>query len=315
VSSRLRSGLRSGSGSNLYIKILFNKMALVRINRKQDLVNLKKKIRNNLMNEYIGEQNLQQDVEKFYKPLIKPLEKIADEPVQNKSIQHEPVQHKPIQQVAIEQPPKLLSIEPNQPEILNIGNIAERYLKTGFKKDYDYAYGIQPSDTSSKFRLGRYDIDIDGNDLIIDGERYYGTVGLWELLTLKEPKNYKEEDEKNYEKIMLKTLPFLNERDLIKPSRGKKYTNFMKNFYKKYYQIRASESVDAIRRRSNSFTEGKGVNIVFLPSDSNELINRFRLLYGSLNAGNSGVFNEFQACTNELFKRDLLDEEDVLKLQ
>ena len=301
-------------------------MALIKINAKKDLINLKKKIKENLLNEYIGDQNIQQDVEKFYKPLITPLEKIAKPkksaiesgtdsiPAIESGIDSIPAIESGIDSIpAIESDTDSIpAIESTPHDVLNLGKVADKYLKSGFKKDYDYAYGIRPIDGSSKFKLGSHDVKIDGDDLEIEGEKYTGTPGLWELLTQKEPKDYTREDHKKYNEIMMTTKPFLNENGLIKPSRGVKYKNFIGPLYKKYNQKRAAEKVDNIRTRS--YATGSGIEVVFLPSDSNELIERHRLLFGSLSAGNNGVYNEFQACTNELLKRGFLNVEDVMKI-
>ena len=43
---------------------------------------------------------------------------------------------------------------------------------------------------------------------MVEGEEYEGTPGLWELIMSKEPKEYTDEDEENYARLMIKTKPF-----------------------------------------------------------------------------------------------------------
>jgi hypothetical protein len=56
-----------------------------------------------------------------------------------------------------------------------------------------------------------------------------------------------------------------------------------------------------------------GSGIVVIPSKINDIIKRHQILLGSFNSGNTGVFNELQAITHELFKHKLLNENDVKK--
>ncbi|CAF4940300.1 unnamed protein product, partial [Rotaria socialis] len=53
---------------------------------------------------------------------------------------------------------------------------------------------------------------------------------------------------------------------------------------------------------------GKGLHTIFLPSDRNELVKRHQILFLEMQAGNTGVSNEFQAITDQLIKYGLLDE-------
>ncbi|CAF4468903.1 unnamed protein product, partial [Rotaria magnacalcarata] len=53
---------------------------------------------------------------------------------------------------------------------------------------------------------------------------------------------------------------------------------------------------------------GKGLHTIFLPSDPNELVKRHQILFLEMQAGNTGVFNEFHAITDQLMKYGLLDE-------
>ena len=63
--------------------------------------------------------------------------------------------------------------------------------------------------------------------------------------------------------------------------------------------------------RADSDSDVAGSGIIVIPSSVNDIVARHHLLFSSLNAGNTGVFNELQALTHELFKRNLLNEHDV----
>ena len=52
-------------------------------------------------------------------------------------------------------------------------------------------------------RLGDAEFKTDGNDMTINGKRYKGTEGLWELVTMKKPRTgvYDGEDLKIIKKL------------------------------------------------------------------------------------------------------------------
>ena len=71
--------------------------------------------------------------------------------------------------------------------------------------------------------------------------------------------------------------------------------------------IRQTQS-DQEERRSSS--TGSGLTII-LPSDINELVDRHKLLFSELKAGNNGVFNEIQAINKVLLKKGFLSRKDI----
>ena len=56
-------------------------------------------------------------------------------------------------------------------------------------------------------KLRNEKVDLDVNDLIIGGEKYEGTRGLWELIVMNEPseQNYDVDDFRTYSEIMIRT--------------------------------------------------------------------------------------------------------------
>ena len=167
-------------------------MAYIDVKKKSDLVNLRKTIQKRFLDEKIGDQNIYKETAKFYKPLIEPLQKIAEKSVEKppQIIQNVPaIEASPQSQIpAIEQP------SASHDNMINLGSFSDKYLKMLTVKEFDHAYGIKPVEGSSTFRLGRKDVRIDGNNLIIDGKHYVGTEGVWKLLTLKDPGQTSPED-------------------------------------------------------------------------------------------------------------------------
>ena len=282
-------------------------MAYININRKQDLLNLKNKIQQQSFEEKLTDHRTYKDVEKLYKPLIEPLKKIVDETSETKTqlkqirnTARPTVENQP----ALEAPPEKLT--------LDFGPISTRYFQSQLNKNdplTDFTYGIKWE--GDKMKLGKKYIDIKSDDIFVDGEKYEGTQGFWDLITKTQPENYTEEDLNSYKALMLKTLPFLHDDGRVKANRGAKYKNIIKPLYSEHKKDSISKEVDKVRTvRRNSFS---GSGIKFLPSNSNDLIDRHRLLLASRQSGNSSIdiFNELQAINDELLKRGILKSEDV----
>ena len=114
---------------------------------------------------------------------------------------------------------------------MKFGNLSAHYLKTPllFKNKYDDAYGIKTIQDSHRFKIGREEVTIDGNDSIIGDKRFYGTAGLWKLLTLKDPGNVPFNDLEVYKEIIMKTKAFFQDgKDRVNSNSGSKYKKYYK---------------------------------------------------------------------------------------
>src|SRR5436190_8255971 len=89
--------------------------------------------------------------------------------------------------------------------IMTIGNIARGYLSHSLEKEQiaDHTYGLRYDNMA--YKIGNKIVEIKNNDIIIDDTPYKGTQGLWELITLKKPKEYTQNDLDTYKAILLQT--------------------------------------------------------------------------------------------------------------
>ena len=82
--------------------------------------------------------------------------------------------------------PAFPSIELPPEDIFQLGSTAVSSLKQFFTKEgADKTYGIY--DDKGKFYIGNKEAEIKDNNIIVDGEEYKGTPGLWELIVSKKP--------------------------------------------------------------------------------------------------------------------------------
>ena len=88
---------------------------------------------------------------------------------------------------------------------INIGRIADQYMRASHGKPGDHAFGLKDKD--GQFFLGNAEVGIDGNDLISCNKRYHGTPGLWDLIVMKKLADgfATEEDKDKYLDVIDKT--------------------------------------------------------------------------------------------------------------
>lgn len=168
----------------------------------------------------------------------------------------------------------------------------------GSEKDHDTVFGIRMEKDVPY--IGRLPVEIDNNDIIIEGDRYEGTPGLWELIQSKDPQdnNYTAKDFIEYAKILWATDAMKRDNDPSarhpKSNRGTKWAKIVKPIWE------------------NKSFQGSGT--VFLPQDPTALIDRLELLQASKQAGNTGVINELVSILDELLRRKIIKKSEYKKL-
>ena len=264
---------------------------------------LKKNIRDNLLSERTGEQQLQTELTKFYRPITETQKATAREITEGL---------KPIRE-GIEKLPQAITFPPTQPigetteeeeeEDELVGNIAIKYLRLD-DRIKDKTFGIRKID--GHHYIGDTHVIIHKNNIIINDEKFIGTPNLWNLIMLKDPpleEDYTEKDFKNYVKILLKTH-VLHQGDnpnnpYPKSSKGNKWNRLLSNIWE---------------NRGEFAKEFAGKGIVIMPSDPNALLERLDLLLASQEAGHTGVRNELVSICDELKRQGVLDAETYKKL-
>ena len=178
----------------------------------KEFLELKKNIRDNLLSERTGEQQLQTDLSKFYRPITEMQKATAREITEGL---------KPIRE-GIEKLPQSITFPPTQPlgeapeeeedeeeeeeeeddEDESVGEIARHYLNKQYR---DTTFGIRKE--KDHHYIGNKHVIVHDNDIIIakDVDRFKGTNGLWDLITLREPVDFDKEDKDEYERLMVKT--------------------------------------------------------------------------------------------------------------
>ena len=270
----------------------------------KEFLELKKKIRSNLLSERIGEQQLQTDLSKFYRPITETQKATTREITEGlkpirEGIEKLPEAIQPISKATEEGEEEEEEEKEKEEEDESVGKIAKDYLNMEIR---DKKFGIRKE--KGHHYIGKTHVIIKDNDIIIPetGEKLEGTAGLWELIMSKNPKNFTDMDYDNY-------------RYLITTSKVLHRGNNPKNPYPK--ASRSYKWLLLLRPiwfgwEPEKGYEGKGV--VVIPSDPNALLERLDLLLASQEAGHTGVKNELVSICDELKRQGVLDTNAYKKL-
>lgn len=253
--------------------------------KREQIVNeylqTKKNIQQSNLATKTGDLELARQTGKLFKPIVETQKEMI------KSIQPKAL------------PPPQLSIEgPTKEELKTYGPVAVEYLsKFAEKGSTDKTYGLYFD--SGRPKIGNANVEIKDNDLIINGKKYDGTQGLWELVVSKNPNAslYTDSDLDNYKDILINTNTMKqgNDPDSSNPKSGKssKWKNIVSPVWR-----------DLTGERRSARPE-----VVHLSSDPNTLIKDLDLLVAEYQAGNTGVANEGIATIDELRKQQIIDDE------
>ena len=240
---------------------------------KRDLIvkeylETKKNIRDNLLSERTGEQQLQTDLSKFVKPITETQKATARDIMEGL---------KPIKEgIETITFPAFPSIQTSEKPLEGentqfIREVVEKYLrKFATKGESDTTFGLY--DRNGNFYIVNKPVVIIDNNIVVEGEEYEGTPGLWELIVSRNPNNtiYNAKDKENYTKLIMKTNSLYRknnpENNRPKSSKGDKWNNILSSIWK--------------NRR-----EYKGKGVVVIPSDPNALLERLDLLLSNKEAG------------------------------
>ena len=274
----------------------------------KEYLELKKNIRDNLLSERVGEQQLQTELTKFYRPITESQKATTKEITESQRATAREITEglRPIRE-GIEKLPKAMQPigkepeeEEEEEEDVLIGDIARQYLN---RPDTDKIFGVR-KEGGHHYIGNKHVIITEDDDIVIKegGDRFLGTTGLWELITSTKPNkdSYKEDGYMNYERLMIKTNALHRDYDPNNPlPRGSKSDKW------KFL-------LSPIWHNRDEYYEGKGV--VIMPSDPNALLERLDLLLASQKAGHTGVGNKLVSICDELKRQGVLDTEAYKKL-
>jgi len=281
-----------------------------------DYIRTKNKIHNDFRSERLGEQSMYEDFGKIFKLITEQQQKSSEEIVSKFTPLQEAIENMPAQQALLwgQDEPEALpwGQDEGQPEAfaeldtpqieLDETSLAGEYLETfsQSKGKADTTYGIR-REKGKYFMGGKRVINDNDINLFVDGKRYKGTPGLWELIVMKKPKTgiYDGNYVKNYKEINRRTGVMIHPENPDRPvsNKGHKWENFVRPIWEKHVKAPKKKA-----KRQRKKTQGQG----FLPSDPNALCEWLELMMASKQAGNTGLQNEIVSICDELLRQKIL---------
>ena len=289
----------------------------------KEYLELKKKIRSNFLSERTGEQQLQTDLSKFYKPITETQKATARDITEGLKPVKEGLENirRGIQDIpdivsgmeAIKRYEKELEEEEKEKEKKEedeedeedeeeVGPIAKDFLS---RPNTDKIFGVRKE--KGNHYIGNQHVVIEDDNITLSksGDTFIGTSGLWGLITSKNPDkkliDWTKEDRYKYDKLMIKTNALhkgYNPNRGPRSSKGWKWVNILSTIW--------------FGEEPKEGYQGSGV--VVIPSDPNALLERLDLLLASQEAGHTGVRNELVSICDELKRQDVLDTKAYKKL-
>ena len=283
----------------------------------KEYLELKKKIQDNFLSERVGEQQLQTDLSKFYKPITETQKATTREITEGLKPVREGFEtiRKEVHDIpgivsdmeAVKRYGQEKKEEKEENEEL-VGEMAYKFLINPYR---DETFGI--SKKGRHHYIGKTHVIIKDNNIFLPeyNEEFTGTPGLWELITSKNPKEFNDEDYDDYEDLMIMTNVLHIDDDPDNPHpkgnhRSYKWQNILRPIW-----FRKKGGLYRFPKKKEGY-EGSGV--VVIPSDPNALLERLDLLLTSQEAGHTGVRNELVSIYDELKRQGVLDTKTYKKL-
>ncbi|XP_070517669.1 uncharacterized protein [Cardiocondyla obscurior] len=184
------------------------------------------------------------------------------------------------------------------------GPLGQKYLGavlSGKKSvTIDSVYGVYFNDSGTM--IGSKRIELDKNDdIFIDGKKYPGTVGLYELIFMKFPNesSYTDIDKQYYKSILLSTNAHkrdYSEQNQVKSNKGHKYKSIIAPLLDK----KVGQDIP-----STVILNDNKIDYIHW-NDRNEFVDRLRLLEASRHAGHNAHDNEILSIIEELREAGLI---------
>ena len=280
----------------------------------KDFIETRKRIKDNFLTEKVGEIGMQRELSKFFKPVMETQKTTAKDIIDAQKGATEKITSELIPVKEGITFPIFPALKLSPKEIMNLGPIAtDALINLASKEGVDRNFGLTVKDR--KLAIGSKPIDIEDNNIIVDGEVYEGTPGLWKLIILKDPNDFTEDDYINYINLLLQTNAIYrgNDPNNTYPKGGSKSAKWEKLISPIWDHIKESKKQKK-RRKKHQEDPVSGSGLTILPSDPNALLERLDLLIASQNAGHSGVRNELVSISDELKRQGVINVNEYKKL-
>lgn len=208
--------------------------------------------------------------------------------------------------VSDESPTNLSILSQSMPEQ---GPLTRKYilkmLHAGKRPSRYHVYGARLD--KDGLRIGDSQLLVDKEDnIVINGQHFKGSRGLFELLFKPEPKKYSKTDLNEFKRICTLTSSHrkgYSKNAPVHRNKSIKYKDIIAKLFSSYRGKHKKGSGMTLKSVYDT-------NVVYY-KDVNKLVERMRLLHQSIKAGHSGLDNEMIAITEELKSRGFISDSSV----
>jgi hypothetical protein len=189
-----------------------------------------------------------------------------------------------------------------------LGPLSQKYIGAVLSGDrelgIDNVFGVRIDRDGIMFGSKHFDVDKD-DTIIIDGVRYAGTPGLYELIFKRIPDEdvYTETDMQKYKSMLLATNAHTRnygEGERVMGNRGHKYKHIIAPLFKVESKKKSGRGLPRAMTLNDNAIDYVHWN------DPNELVDRLRLLDASHQAGHNAHDNEMLSIIEELREAGLI---------
>ena len=191
----------------------------------RDFIETRKRIKDNFVARKVGESEYQTGLTKLFKPVTETQKATAKEITEAQKATAEKITSEllpirenlenitvipPIEMGEEKEKEKAITLTESltEEEKINLGPIAETFLKKPWNKEnLDLNFGLNTQNEERKYKIGDKSVDFDGDDIVVEGERFKGTPGFWALIISKNPSSddYTNEDKRQYKRLLIKS--------------------------------------------------------------------------------------------------------------
>ena len=158
----------------------------------------------------------------------------------------------------------------------------------------DKYFGIV-KDHYGHYKMGDKIVNINGEDIIVEGKSYKGTQGFWNLVMMRSPKNtYTTDDLRNYHDLIIQTNTMEYPNNLTVGSNVKATTKWQRIF--PLFNSMNNEQMWEAEKSGDGMVQ-------FLPGDIKGLQTKLCYLLGEFRAGNTITREEIVPISDELLRR------------
>ncbi|KAE9521647.1 hypothetical protein AGLY_017943 [Aphis glycines] len=285
----------------------------------QKIINLKKILQNNYRKAVLNDKYTAEEKIKDYEPILKALSNVessvndvkevaikTDNDIQKMIIPPYKPKNPELQRLmsteeTFETPKKSrqksIANSPMPADTIKLGPNATKYLPT---IEPNNSFGIYYNKDFEDHMIGKCMITFENDDIILNGKKYKGTVGLWRLLThsdVTRPEYYTEDDFKIYKEILIETDSIYQNNDKstgrAKSSGGAKYVSMISNIWKEINEKKRPITKPTTKPIGEGLRQYTDDHIEYRYIDNmKQLTDRLQLIAAEERAGNNNYHNE-----------------------